>query len=64
MDCNNKRSNCPEFWTDYLYGDSYRSEIVIFSAFASFSIFSIVGEYVSFAILFIVDFDIPVIIDI
>lgn len=37
--------------------------MLIFSAFASFSILSIVGEYVSFAILLIVDLDIPVITD-
>ena len=50
---------CPEFWTLYLYGDSYSSEILIFSAAASFSMLSIVGECFSFTILCIVDFEIP-----
>ena len=50
---------CPEFWTLYLYGDSYSSEILIFSAVASFSMLSIVGECFSFTILCIVDFEIP-----
>lgn len=50
---------CPEFWTLYLYGDSYSSEILIFSAAASFSMLSIVGECFSFTMLCIVDFEIP-----
>lgn len=47
----------------YLYSDSYRSEIRTFSALASNSMLSSVGEYTSFAMLLIVDFEIPVIMD-
>lgn len=53
--------NRPEFWTlFYLYGESYKSEIRTLSTAASFSILSMVGECTSFAILLIVDFEIPV----
>lgn len=44
----------------YLYGESYKSEIRTLSTAARRSILSIVGEYVSLAILLIVDFEIPV----
>lgn len=47
----------------YLYSDSYRSEIRTFSALASNSMLSSVGEYTSFAMLLIVDFEISVIMD-
>lgn len=47
----------------YLYSDSYRSEICTFSVLASNSMLSSVGEYTSFAMLLIVDFEIPVIMD-
>ena len=53
--------NRPEFWTlFYLYGESYKSEIRTLSTADSFSILSMVGEYVSLAILLIVDLEIPV----
>lgn len=44
----------------YLYGESYKSEIRTLSTAARRSILSIVGEYVSLAMLLIVDFEIPV----
>lgn len=47
----------------YLYSDSYRSEMCTFSALASNSMLSSVGEYTSFAMLLIVDFEIPVIME-
>lgn len=47
----------------YLKSDSKRSVMRILSAFASNSMLSIVGEYFPFMILFIVDFEIPDIID-
>lgn len=43
-----------------MYGESYKSEIRTLSTAASFSMLSMVGEYVSLAILLIVDFEIPV----
>ncbi len=43
-----------------MYGESYKSEIRTLSTAARRSILSIVGEYVSLAILLIVDFEIPV----
>lgn len=46
--------------TFYLYGESYKSEIRTLSTAARRSILSIVGEYVSLAMLLIVDFEIPV----
>ena len=47
----------------YLYGESNRSVILVFKAFAICSMWSIVGEYFSFAILLIVDFEMPVMLD-
>lgn len=44
----------------YLYGESYKSEIRTLSTAARRSILSIVGEYVSLAMLLIVDFETPV----
>ena len=43
-----------------MYGESYKSEIRTLSTAARRSILSIVGEYVSLAMLLIVDFEIPV----
>lgn len=47
----------------YLYGESYRSEILTFKTLAIFSRLSSVGEYFSIIILLRVDFVIPVICD-
>ncbi len=47
----------------YLCSDSYKSEMRTFSALASNSMLSSVGEYTSFAMLLIVDFEIPVIME-
>lgn len=47
----------------YLYSDSYSSEMCTFSALASNSMLSSVGEYTSFTMLLIVDFEIPVIME-
>lgn len=44
----------------YLYGESNKSEILTFNAFAIFSRLSSVGEYFPVAILLIVDLGIPV----
>ena len=47
----------------YLYGESNRSVILTFKAFAICSRLSNVGEYFSFMMLLIVDFEIPVMLD-
>ena len=47
----------------YLYGESNRSVILIFKTFAICSRLSSVGEYFSFMILLIVDFEMPVMLD-
>ena len=47
----------------YLYGESNRSVILTFKAFAICSRLSSVGEYFSFMMLLIVDFEIPVMLD-
>lgn len=47
----------------YLYGESNRSVILTFKAFAICSRLSSVGEYFSFMMLLIVDFEMPVMLD-
>ena len=42
----------PKASSFYLYSDSYKSEILMFSAFATFSMTSIVGDVCPFSILF------------
>lgn len=60
------RCNRPVCWTlfsNYLYGESNRLEILTCNAWAILSKLSIVGEYFSIMILWIVVLGIPVISD-